>query len=124
MRKVVKFDHRKRLQMKLGILAFKRRKEICEITKRQFGVQATCYMQFSSPLAHSLAGNIQAFVNIVGISICLSGSAIEPAKLAVNITNISGIEMTINVEVSPATVALSPYSVGELPQSLHFVCRI
>ena len=81
-------------------------------------------MQFSGPFADGLASDVQAFIDIMGVSTFLSGSAIEATKLAINVTNIGGIEMPIDVEVSSATVALSPYCVSELTQGRQVVCCI
>src|ERR1700687_5356460 len=104
MREVVKLDHCKSLEMKLWVMLLESGKQIGEITERQLGVQSTGDVQFSCAFLYSFTGDAQAVIDVMRVSIRLTRRAIKPAELAVYVTNVCRIEMTIYVEISRAPV--------------------
>jgi len=80
-------------------------------------------MQFSGAFGHCLAGNTQAVVDVVRVSVRLARSSIEAAKLAVDVTDVSWIEMTVDVEVSDFPVSLPSDCVGEFAEPGQIVRR-
>src|SRR5436853_7108714 len=104
MREVIELDHRERFQMKLRIRFLQRRKQIGEVTERQFRVQPAGNVKFSRAFIDGLSGDAQRVFDVVRVSVRLTRRAEETAELAVYITDIRRIEMTIDVEVGRAAL--------------------
>ncbi len=85
-------------------MLLQRGKQIGEVTKRQLGVQSTCDVEFSCAFLHRFTGDAQAIVDVVGVGVRLARRAIKAAKLAVGVTNVRWVEVTIYVEIRGATM--------------------
>src|SRR6266849_3171089 len=107
--------------MKLWVMLLERGKQIGEITERQLGVQSTGNVQFSCAFLHSFAGDPQAIVDVMRVGIGLTRRAIEPAKLAIDVTNVCRIEVAIYIEVSSATVLAATNAVSEFTKPRQVV---
>ena len=79
-------------------------------------------MKFGRAFIDCLSGDTQRIFDVVRVSVWLTRRAKEAAELAVNITNIRGIEMAIDVEVSRAAVSLPPHRVGQFAQRIQIGC--
>ena len=78
-------------------------------------------MQFSGPFADGLAGDVQAFIDIVGLSTFLSGSAIESTKLAINVADVGGIEVSVHIEERGAAVFAAANAVSQFAKCRQIV---
>ncbi len=56
------------------------------------------------------------------VGVGLARRAKETAELAIDITDVRRIEVTIDIEVSRAPMFLSPHVVGKLTQCVEIVC--
>src|SRR6267378_1834146 len=79
-------------------------------------------MQLSRAFRRRLSRYAERVVDVVRIGVGLARRAKETAKLAINITDVRRIEMTIDVEVSRAPVFRSPDGVGKFAQCVEIVC--
>jgi hypothetical protein len=122
MGKVVKLDHCKSFEMKLRIMLFKRGEQISELTEREFCVESSGNMKFGSALFNCLAGDTQAVIDVMRVSIRLARRAIEAAKLAINVADVGGIEVAVNIEEGCAPVFSAPNAVSQLTKRRQVVC--
>ena len=118
---MIQLDHRERFQMELWILLLQSRKQISEITEREFGVQAAGDVQFSGTFRHGLSGDAQRIVDVVSVGVGLARRAKETTELAIDITDIRRIEMSIDVEVRRPAMLLSPHGVGKFAERVEIV---
>ena len=107
--------------MKLRVLLFQRVKQISEVAERQFRIQTAGNVQLSRAFGDSLSGNAQRVVNVVRVSIRLARRAKEAAELAVHITNVCRIEMTIDVEVCRPSMHSPTHGVRQLAKRVEIV---
>jgi hypothetical protein len=113
---MVKLDHRKRFEMKLGIVLFQSRQQIGEIAERELGVQSACNVEFSGPFLYRFTSNTQAVFDVMRVSVGLPRRAIETAKLAINITDVSRIKVAVYIEEGGATVLPAAHGISQLSQ--------
>ena len=79
-------------------------------------------MKFGCAFAYRLTGEAQRIVYVVRIGIRLARRAKEAAEFAVNVTDVRGIEMPINVEISRTSVLLAANSVREFAKRIQISC--
>jgi hypothetical protein len=68
-----------------------------------------------------LPGNSQTIVDVVSIGIGFSWRPEESAELAIRVTNVCWIQVTVHVEVGYSTVPASPIHVGKLAERWKIV---
>src|SRR6185503_9603999 len=90
----------------------------------QFRVQTADDVQLRCAFLDCFAGNPKRLVNVVCISICLTRSTVETAKLTVGIADIRRIEMTVDVEISYFAVLVAAYFVCQFSESWKIIGRI
>ena len=66
---------------------------------------------------------MQRIFDVVRVSVWVARRAVETAEFAVDVTDIRGIKMSIDVESSHASVFLPPHSVGEFPEGIQ-ICGV
>src|SRR5687767_15884424 len=99
--------------MQLRVLALERRQQIGEITEREFCVQSSRDVQFSGAFGNGLRRDFQTVVDVVRVRVGLARRAKEPAELAIRVTDVSRIQVAIDVEISGASVPPSANRIGE-----------
>src|SRR5438270_11029555 len=114
MSEVIEFDHRESFQMELWIFVLQGRKQVRKVTQREFRIQAARDVQFGGAFANGLAGNAQTVLDVMSICAGLPWCPVETAELAIDITNVCWIEVTIYVEVRNRAVLFSAHMVREL----------
>jgi hypothetical protein len=110
--------------MQLRILALQGRQQIRVVAKRQLSVQTADDVQFRSTFGDCLTGNPEGLVDVVRVGVWLPWRAVKAAKLAIRITDIRMIEMSVDVEVSSQSMFLTPYLVCQLSQSQEVIRRV
>ena len=79
-------------------------------------------MKFGCAFAYRLTGDAQRIIYVVRVGIRLARRAKEAAKFTVDVTDIRGIEMTIDIEISRASVPLPANSIGEFTERVKVSC--
>src|SRR5882724_825272 len=121
--KMVELDHGKSFEMQLRIVLFESRQQICEITEREFRIEAAGNVKFGSALLHCLTGNTQTVIDVVRVSIRLTWRAIEAAKLTVNVANVRGIEVSVYIEERCAAVFAPANAICQLTKRRQVIGR-
>jgi hypothetical protein len=78
-------------------------------------------VQLGGAFSNCLGRDFQTVVDIVCVSVGLPRGAVEAAKLAVGVTDICRIEVSIDIEVGRATVSSSADYVGQLTETRQIV---
>ena len=81
-------------------------------------------MQLGCSFTHSLRCDFQTVVDVVCVSIWLAWRAKETAKLAVGVTNVCGVEMAIDVEVSRTAVSSPAFAIRKFAECGKIRSRI
>src|SRR6185369_14668634 len=103
--------------MQLWVLFLQRRKQIGKVTERKFCVESASDVQLGCAFGNCPLCDFQTVVDIVCVSVGLPRCAVETAKLAISVTDVCRIEMSIDVEVGRAAMSLASHDVGQLPES-------
>ena len=78
-------------------------------------------MKFGGAFAYRLTGYAQRIIYVVRVGIRLARRAKEAAEFAIDVTDIRRIEMTIDIEISRASVLSSTNCISEFAQPIQIV---
>jgi hypothetical protein len=78
-------------------------------------------VQFRRAFIDGLTGDAQLIVDVVRVSVRLPRRAKEAAELAVDITDVRRIEVTIDVEVGRAAMLSAAHSVRQLAERVQVI---
>jgi hypothetical protein len=79
-------------------------------------------VQFRRAFGHGLSRDPQRVVDVMSIGVGLTRRAKETAELAIDITDVCRIEVTIDVEISRPAMFSAPYGIGKFTQRVEIVC--
>src|SRR5688500_7966556 len=100
--------------MKTRELAFERRKEIGVIRKGKFAVQPADDVKLGRTFGDGGTGDLDAFLDRVGVCIFLPRSSIKSAKLAVRYADVRVVEVPVYVVIRRQAVFPAAHGVGQL----------
>src|SRR3989442_13874146 len=78
-------------------------------------------MQFSCTFSYGLAGDAQRIIDVVRVSIRLARRAKEAAELTIDITDVCGIEMTVDIEICRAPMSPAADCVRQLAKRIQIL---
>ena len=78
-------------------------------------------MKLSCAFAYRLTGDAQRIIQVVRVRTRLARCPKESAELAVNVTDVRRIEVTIDIEISRASVLLPTNRIGEFAERVKVI---